>query len=75
MAVGVAAELVTGTPTRPLTISFNQLGQNLARSFCCAILSVRTHEGWQDSAIDFLLSGVLMNGPTLLGSLSAVADL
>lgn len=74
-AVGVDPDVVTATPTGPGLIAFDQLGKNLDRSSCCAVLSVKTDEGWQDRAIDFLLPGFLMNGPALIERLSAVADL
>lgn len=74
-AAGVDPALVTATPTGPVIITFDQLGKNLDRSFCCAVLSVRTDQAWQDRAIDFLLPGFLMNGPGLIDRLSTVADL
>lgn len=74
-AVGVEPDVVTVIPTGPGLITFDQLGKNLERSFCCGVLSVRTDQGWQDHAIDFLLPGFLMNGPALIERLSTVADL
>lgn len=74
-AVGVAPDLVTAIPSGPGLITFEQLGQNLEQSFCCALLSVKTDQGCRDHAIDFLLPGLLMNGPPLIGRLPEVADL
>jgi hypothetical protein len=75
VAVGVNPDLVTAAPTGPGIITFDQLGKNLERSFCCAVLSVGTDHGWHDCAVDFLLPGFLMNGPALIDRLSTVADL
>lgn len=69
VAAGVDPALVTATPTGPVIITFDQLDKNLDRSFCCAALSVRTDQAWQDRAIDFLLPGFLTNGPELMGRL------
>jgi hypothetical protein len=74
-SVGVDRSLVTTEPSPPSTIAFDELGRNLERSFCCGILSVKTAFGWEDRAIDFVLIGFLMNGPTLLDRLVGVADL
>lgn len=74
-AVGVDPNWVTAVPTGPPTIGFEQLGQNLERPCCCGLLSVKTEQSWEDCAIDFVLPGVLMNGPALISRLAAVAGL
>ena len=74
-AVGVDRATVRAEPSSPAVIAWEELGKNLKSGSCCAIVSMRTGDGWTDRAIDFVLPGVLMNGPELLDRLPSIADL
>lgn len=73
--VGVDPETVQAKP-RAFQIEIGDLGKNFADNDCYSgLLSVRIDGTWVDRVVDYTMTGVLMNGPGLLGALDAMLDL
>ena len=74
-AVGVPRENVTAPPSPHYAIPINRLGENLKKGQGWGLLSVKAGGAWDDRAIDFVMAGVLMNGPMLLDRVAGIATL